>query len=244
MKERQFLFCRISTGFPVIDFKTLSLLSPQSHFKGIALNNRNNQIFILCKSRPPRKSCLFSHKTGPKLKEEGQSWFCCHTISQYGIKEKKTMYSLLFFFLTNTTMFCDTAHFLYLMPQSAAFVFVASWETSFLSTLEVVLKCRSKVEQKRNWIANSFSPFFLSSSRAQFPHFVRWQRAFQIGLGCINNKRSNSFFFSESNCEIPSPKQRPYSCKEATDLILNRGCRSYENKHLKHLKHLNAAYWQ
>ena len=88
----------------------------------------------------------------------------------------------------------------------------------FLSTLDVVLKCRSEVEQKRNGIANSFSPFFLSSSRAQFPHFVRWQGAFQIGLGCINNKRSNSFFFSESNREIPSPKQRPYSCKEATDL--------------------------
>ena len=36
------------------DFKTLSLLSPQSHFKGIAPNNRNNHTFILCKSRPPQ----------------------------------------------------------------------------------------------------------------------------------------------------------------------------------------------
>ena len=69
-----------------------------------------------------RTSCLFFHKTGSKLKEEGQSRFCCYTISPYGIKEKKTINSLAHFssllplslpwsiFLTTTTRFCDKSY--------------------------------------------------------------------------------------------------------------------------------------
>ena len=74
--------------------------------------------FLFCvKVGRPRTSCLFFHKTGSKLKEEGQSRFCCYTISPYGIQKKKTIYSLAFFphyyhypgpfFLTTTTRFCD-----------------------------------------------------------------------------------------------------------------------------------------
>ena len=114
--RKQFLFCRISTGFQGTDFKTLSLLSPQSHFK---LRPTTAIIrFLFCvKVGRPRTSCLFFHKTGSKLKEEGQSWFCCYSISPYGIKKKKTIYSLAHFphyyhypgpfFLTITTRFCD-----------------------------------------------------------------------------------------------------------------------------------------
>ena len=73
--------------------------------------------FLFCvKVGRLRTSCFFFHKTGSKLKEEGQSWFCCYTISPYGIK-KKTTYRLAHFplyyyyrgpfFLTITTRFCD-----------------------------------------------------------------------------------------------------------------------------------------
>ena len=145
MKERQFLFCRISTGFPVIDFKTLSLLSPQSHFKGIALNNRNNQIFILCKSRPPQNKLFILPQNWVKTQRRRTILvLLLHHLAIWHQREENNNVQPAIFFFTNTTMFCDTAHFLYLMTQSAAFVFVASWEASFLLSVEIVLKCKAK----------------------------------------------------------------------------------------------------
>ena len=102
--------------FPRYWLQDIVFIEPTISFQ-IAPNNRNNQILFCIKVGRLRTSCFFFHKTGSKLKEEGQSWFCCYTISPYGIKKKKTIYSLAHFphyyhypgpfFLTITTRFCD-----------------------------------------------------------------------------------------------------------------------------------------
>ena len=97
--------------FQVTDFKTFSLLSSIStiSFKGIAPNNRNNQLFILCKSRTSPR--YFSTILGQNSKKKDNLGFVV-TPSRHMASKRRKQYTGWPIFLTITTIL---AHFSWLL---------------------------------------------------------------------------------------------------------------------------------
>ena len=124
--------------------------------------------FLFCvKVGRPRTSCLFFHKTGSKLKEKGQSWFCCYIISPYGIKEKKIIYSLAFFsHYYNYVLWHGT------LPLFDIVIFLCFSLTTYFSSL---LPLRFEIRQTNyTWCCDFFAFLILSFIFPHYYHYVYW----------------------------------------------------------------------
>ena len=94
MKERQFLFCRISTGFPVIDLRHCLYWAHNLISKELRSTTAIIRFLFYVKVGRPEQVVYSSTKLGQNSKKKDNLGF---VVTPYGIKEKKTIHRLAHF---------------------------------------------------------------------------------------------------------------------------------------------------